>query len=820
VLIEDVELSAGYTMTIPAGDVIKALAGANIGLKIYGTLNAIGTASDSIIFTSFYDDAHGGDLNGDGSATTPTKGDWTYILLAGSGTNQGIGNMDYCSVLYAGSSSAAVSFISPDEGYFTNSLVQYCDNHGVYAQTAVLNLNNSTFNDNGGDGIYAIGTSELQINDCAFNNNDGYAARLYGINITTYSSNTGSSNGIDAFGIAGNIDQDITLSENACGFPYVLIGEVLLSADYTMTIPAGEVIKCLGNYAGLTIYGTLNAIGTASASDSIIFTSLYDDTNGGDLNGDGSATTPAKGDWVYIRMNGSGTDQGIGNMDYCSVLYGGSSTAAVFFNRSDEGYFTNSLVQYSDTKGLYIYYSAITLRKNTFQDNDSYGVYILGTPVPDLGQNIFNKVGLNTFINNDGGNYQLYNASSLDINAWYNDWGYYTASEIDAHIYDDNENAGYGEVFFNPWHDPSNPRFDVIFGGDTLSGKAPFPVHFYDSTFFGATSWQWDFNNDGIIDDTTQNPWWIFYEEGLYPVKLVASNGPQKDSITFSDYIDVDGIQISHALQFDGTDDYVKTNSVPFPTEDHTLEAWIHPNALGSTMEIIYFFDPVDDVQFRVNPSGSLFYAESVGSNWNGVLSSSTIASNIWTHIAVTKQDDNINIYINGVLDNSGNLDKNPAPDTLYIGAQTPFNRRFFNGMIDEVRIWDIARSMSSIQKDMYRTLQGDESGLVSYWQFNEGFSPVTGDSVSGTIGTLHNMNNTDWKLSTAPTPFITIDEGNWETTDTWATGQDSPVHPWSRAIIKHSIILNSNMELIEMVIDTNAVMTTMPGDTLTVGGD
>jgi hypothetical protein len=215
----------------------------------------------------------------------------------------------------------------------------------------VLKFNNSTFNDNGGDGIYAGGTSELQINNCAFNNNDGYAARLYGINITTYENNSGSGNTINAFGIAGSIDQDITLSESGCGFPYVLIGNVELSADYTMTIPAGDVIKVfVGTNIGLKIYGTLNAIGTAS--DSIVFTSFYDDTHGGDLNGDGSATTPAKGDWHYIVLAGSGTNQGIGNMDYCRVLYAGSSSTAVNFGHSDEGYFTNSLVQYSNNNGF------------------------------------------------------------------------------------------------------------------------------------------------------------------------------------------------------------------------------------------------------------------------------------------------------------------------------------------------------------------------------------------------------------------------------------------------------------------------------------
>ena len=109
---------------------------------------------------------------------------------------------------------ANVYFQVPDEGYFTNSLVQYSDNHGVYALYAVVNLNNSTFNDNGGDGIYAYGTSELQINNCAFNNNDGYAARLSGINLTTYTNNSGSGNNINAFGIAGSINQNIGLYYN------------------------------------------------------------------------------------------------------------------------------------------------------------------------------------------------------------------------------------------------------------------------------------------------------------------------------------------------------------------------------------------------------------------------------------------------------------------------------------------------------------------------------------------------------------------------------------------------------------------------------
>jgi hypothetical protein len=95
------------------------------------------------------------------------------------------------------------------------------------------------------------------------------------------------------------------------------------------------------------------------------------------------------------------------------------------------------------------------MRGNSITNNAGYGiynVYAYAANILDLGNNDVNDKGENTIKNNDSGNYQLYNNTSNEINAFYNDWGYNTAAEIDAHIYDNDEDASKGEVHFNPWY--------------------------------------------------------------------------------------------------------------------------------------------------------------------------------------------------------------------------------------------------------------------------------------------------------------------------------------------------------------------------------
>lgn len=85
-----------------------------------------------------------------------------------------------------------------------------------------------------------------------------------------------------------------------------------------------------------------------------------------------------------------------------------------------------------------------------------------------------------------------------------------------------------------------NTKTDSVdFSASPTEGFAPLTVSFLDKSNFSPTSWQWDFNDDGVVDSTLQNPSYVFNAPGLYPVKLTAINDNVSLNITKTNYINV-----------------------------------------------------------------------------------------------------------------------------------------------------------------------------------------------------------------------------------------------------------------------------------------
>jgi hypothetical protein len=93
----------------------------------------------------------------------------------------------------------------------------------------------------------------------------------------------------------------------AAGSPYILNGNVTVDVGATLTIEPGVVVKLNGSYRSINVSGKIIAIGRPD--NGILITSAQDDAPaaGGDTNGDGTATTPAPGQWynIWLRAGGS-----------------------------------------------------------------------------------------------------------------------------------------------------------------------------------------------------------------------------------------------------------------------------------------------------------------------------------------------------------------------------------------------------------------------------------------------------------------------------------------------------------------------------------
>lgn len=106
----------------------------------------------------------------------------------------------------------------------------------------------------------------------------------------------------------------------------------------------------------------------------------------------------------------------------------------------------------------------------------------------------------------------------------------------------------------------------------------------------------------------------------------------------------------------------------------------------------------------------------------------------VWTHVAVTVADGKtLSWYINGKLVQENdivnwNVSDSPVLNDVTLGVDFPGLDEYFNGSLDEVRIWNIARTAAEIKSTMNTKVSGNTAGLVDYWNFDNG----TGEDITG----------------------------------------------------------------------------------------
>ncbi len=110
--------------------------------------------------------------------------------------------------------------------------------------------------------------------------------------------------------------------------------------------------------------------------------------------------------------------------------------------------------------------------------------------------------------------------------------------------------------------------------------------------------------------------------------------------------------------------------------------------------------------------------------HWAGASAEVSLAVGQWYHIAASYDGQNIRLYVDGALVDSNDVGAhglgNSSP--LHFGYHDLTHYEYgLAGQMDEVRIWDFARTAEELQATMEPgALTGREPGLVGYWNFDE----------------------------------------------------------------------------------------------------
>ena len=200
----------------------------------------------------------------------------------------------------------------------------------------------------------------------------------------------------------------------------------------------------------------------------------------------------------------------------------------------------------------------------------------------------------------------------------------------------------------------------------------------------------------------------------------------------------------NHVLSLDGDGDYVEiadSESLNAINSQVTLEAWIKVNMF--TGEWTFFIHKGDEQTFNLsnrsyglslNRSGFLNLASAPSGKEQMSLNSpnGSIALNTWYHVTgvINAKNGVMRIFLNGAEVASGDFGKDIHARSngrlrltvsalpLWIGWTHEESHGAFAGQIDEVRIWNVARTPEEIAATMHTSLSGKEPGLVGYWQF------------------------------------------------------------------------------------------------------
>ena len=208
----------------------------------------------------------------------------------------------------------------------------------------------------------------------------------------------------------------------------------------------------------------------------------------------------------------------------------------------------------------------------------------------------------------------------------------------------------------------------------------------------------------------------------------------------------VNVIEPATHLNFDGIDDYVNINIGTFTTQNfnYTHEFWFKTTSANST--IFNFSDTGMPNSGGFNKTIYLQNGNLVSYVYNNtenyITSTATFNDNNWHHVTEIVTFSERRLYVDGTLIGTDTSFSNQNFGYIVLGASNLTPGVYFEGEIDEVRIWNTALSIDDVNTTGNCQLQGDEANLLAYYQFNQGTDATDNTSVTTLIDATANAYN------------------------------------------------------------------------------
>lgn len=265
------------------------------------------------------------------------------------------------------------------------------------------------------------------------------------------------------------------------------------------------------------------------------------------------------------------------------------------------------------------------------------------------------------------------------------------------------------------------------------------------------------------------------------------------------------------SVSFNGTDSYLSAGNVnDLANKNFTISAWVKRESLK--FDILskrdYFQENTENYThgyaLSINENGAfnIEWKDPNDINSNILQSSTNLPINEWHHVAATYNASEgalgtTRLYVDGILEDINdtlNPMEIPSDAHFIIGAAHYIKRQQrAKGNLDEVRVWDIPLSADQIRYIMNQEIEENDdlnadgkilpssiskneiasvpwNNLIAYYPMStQVFGSIKDESNSGNDTSMINFDKLD--LQTAPLPYISAQDGNWDTASTWLNG-------------------------------------------------